>query len=150
MLVFISLSAVSRFLGSASGFVWKCGLVTAESTAKHIDLKSSLAKCVQLGSPLLKTWGLIPAAAQMTAPELIHLQNTANDTCLFLNEALLHNKGYVVHRIINVRWRAATRTCGSLPIIFLLGQRVLYRRNLLVYSGAVYEFLQGLEYNGCD
>lgn len=141
---------MSRFLGSASDFVWKCGLVTVESTAKHIDLKCSLAKCVQLGSALLKTWDLIPAAPQMTAPELIHLQNMANDTCLFLNEALLHNKGYVVHRIINVRWRAATRTCGSLPIIFVLGQRVLYRSNLLVYSEAVYEFLQGLECNGCD
>lgn len=103
MLVFKGLLAVSRFLGSASGFVWKCGLVTAESTAKHIELKCSLAKCVQLGFALLKTWGLIPAAPQMTAPELIHLQNMANDTCLILNEVLLHNKGYVVHRIISVR-----------------------------------------------
>lgn len=103
MLVFIGLSAVSRFLVSASGFMWKCSLVTAESMAKHIDLRCSLAKCVQLRSALLKTRGLIPAAPQMTAPELIHLQNMANDTCLFLNEALLHNKGYVVHRIINVR-----------------------------------------------
>lgn len=83
--------------------MWKCGLVAVQSTAKHIDSKCSLAKCVQLGSALLKTWDLIPAAPQMTAPELIHLQNMANDTCLFLNEALLHNKGYVVHRIINVR-----------------------------------------------
>lgn len=78
-------------------------MVTVESMARHIDLKCILAKCVQHWSALLKPWGLIPAAPQMTAPELIHLQNMANDTCLFLNEASLHNKGYVEHRIINVR-----------------------------------------------
>lgn len=130
--------------------MWKCSFVTVQGMAKHIALRCSLAKCVHLGSALLKTLGLISAAPQMTAPELIHLQNMANDTCLFLNEALLHNKGYVVHRIINIKWRAAARTCGSLPIKFLLGQRVLYRSNSLVYSGAAYEFLQSLEYNGCD
>lgn len=27
---------------------------------------------------------------------------------------------------------------------------MLYRCNFLVYSGVVYEFLQGLEYNGCN
>lgn len=78
-------------------------MVILESSDKHIDLKSILALCVQNGSAFLKTWGLSPAAQQMTTPELIFLQNMANDTCLFLNEALLHNKGYVVQRIINVR-----------------------------------------------
>lgn len=68
-----------------------------------MDLKSILAMCVQHGFALLKTWGLSPAAQQMTTPELILLQNMANDTCLFLNEALLHNKGSVAHRIINIR-----------------------------------------------
>lgn len=70
---------------------------------RQTDLKCILVMCVQHGSALLKTWGWSPAAQQMTTPELILLQNMANDTCLFLNEALLHNKGYVVHRIINVR-----------------------------------------------
>lgn len=82
--------------------MWKCGLVTVESPDKHTELKCILAMYVHHGSALLKTWGLSPAA-QQTTTELIHLQNMANDTCLFLNEALLHNKGYVVQRIINVR-----------------------------------------------
>lgn len=92
-----------KILGSPAGCVWKCGLVTLESPDKRIDLKSILAMCVHVGSALLKTWALSPAAQQMTIPELIFLQNMANDTCLFLHEALLHNKGYVAHRIINVR-----------------------------------------------
>lgn len=92
-----------KILSSSSGYIWKCSLVTLESVDKHIDLKCILAICVQHGFALLKTWGLSPAAQLMITPELILLQNMANDTCLFLNEALLHNKSSVVHRIINVR-----------------------------------------------